>query len=127
MIAPAVASSAFAAPVFMDERKDAIAESVASDAKSEAIAEKVVNASEGAYGVNTGQRRNHTKGVGALGSFVGMQEAAEYSRSPLFSGQELGGCRAFFGGRGIQMHPTRRKARAGSRWSSGCPMAACST
>jgi catalase len=78
MIAPAVASSAFAAPVFMDERKSPTAECEASDAKDKATAEKVVNALEGAYGVNTGQRRNHTKGTGALGSFVGMPAAAEY-------------------------------------------------
>jgi catalase len=88
-VVPVVASSARAAPVFMDGRQDAIAESEASDGKNEAAAEKVVNALEGAYGVNRGQRRNHTKGTGALGSFIGMPEMAEYSRSPLFSGQAL--------------------------------------
>jgi catalase len=55
----------------------------------EATAEKVIDALEGAYGVQKGQRRNHTKGVGALGTFVGTPRAAEYSRSALFSGQSL--------------------------------------
>src|SRR3981189_1553675 len=55
----------------------------------EATAENVVNTLEGAYGVNRGKRRNHTKGFGALGIFVGAPEAAEYSRSQLVSGQEI--------------------------------------
>src|SRR5713101_337719 len=49
-------------------------------------AEEVVSALEGAYGVHPGQRRNHTKGTCALGTFVGMPEAVAYSRSALFSG-----------------------------------------
>lgn len=61
----------------------------AAEEQTEATADKVVNALEGAYGVNRGQRRNHTKGVGALGSFVGNHEAAVYSRSELFSGKTL--------------------------------------
>jgi len=48
-------------------------------------AEQVVTALEGAYGVHLGQRRNHTKGTCALGMFVGMPEAAAYSRSLMFS------------------------------------------
>jgi catalase len=56
---------------------------------TEASAETVIDALEGVYGVNRGQRRNHTKGVGALGYFVGLPEAAVYSRSPLFSGETL--------------------------------------
>src|ERR1700738_1254700 len=55
----------------------------------EATADNVVNTLEAAYGVNRGKRRNHTKGFGALGIFVGAPEAAEYSRSLLFSGQEI--------------------------------------
>ena len=55
----------------------------------EATADNVVNTLEAAYGVNRGKRRNHTKGFGALGIFVGAPEAAEYSRSQLFSGQEI--------------------------------------
>ncbi len=56
---------------------------------TEATAEKVVDALEGAYGRHRGQRRNHTKGVGARGTFVGNPETAVYSRSALFSGESL--------------------------------------
>lgn len=49
----------------------------------------VVKALEGAFGVHPGQRRNHTKGTGAMGSFVGTAEAAAYSRSALFSGKTI--------------------------------------
>jgi hypothetical protein len=55
----------------------------------EATVDNVVNTLESAYGVNRGKRQNNTKGFGALGTFVGTPEAAEYSRSQLFSGQEL--------------------------------------
>src|ERR1700726_3641677 len=61
----------------------------ADEEQTEATAEKVIDALEGAYGVQRGQRRNHTKGVGALGSFVGNPEASTYSRSELFSGKAL--------------------------------------
>jgi catalase len=59
------------------------------EAATESSAEAVINALEGAYGVNRGLRRNHTKGVGAAGIFVGEPAAAQYSRSPLFSGETL--------------------------------------
>jgi catalase len=52
-------------------------------------AEQAVNALEGTYGVHPGERRNHTKGTCAVGSFVGNRAAAAYSRSPLFSGAVL--------------------------------------
>ena len=52
-------------------------------------AEQVVTALEGAYGAHPGERRNHTKGTCALGTFVGIPEAAAYSRSALFSGQPV--------------------------------------
>jgi catalase len=52
-------------------------------------AQKVVDALQGAYGIHPGQRRNHAKGVGARGTFVGNPEAAVYSRSVLFSGESL--------------------------------------
>src|SRR5258705_11165017 len=61
----------------------------ADEEQTEATAEKVIDALESAYGVQRGQRRNHTKGVGALGSFVGSPEASTYSRSELFSGKAL--------------------------------------
>jgi catalase len=46
----------------------------------------VVKALEDDFGVHPGQRRNHTKGTCATGSFVGLPDAASYSRSALFSG-----------------------------------------
>ena len=49
-------------------------------------ASQVVTALEGTYGVHPGERRNHTKGTCAAGTFVGMPEASAYSRSALFSG-----------------------------------------
>src|SRR5947207_7851741 len=58
----------------------------AASQQNEVTAEEVVSALEGAYGVHPGQRRNHTKGTCALGTFAGMPEASAYSRSALFSG-----------------------------------------
>jgi len=49
----------------------------------------VESALEGAYGVHPGQRRNHTKGTCARGDFVGTADAAQISRSPLFSGASV--------------------------------------
>ena len=49
----------------------------------------VVNAIEGAFGVTPGERRNHIKGVCAVGEFVGSKEAAAYSRSAMFSGKPV--------------------------------------
>jgi len=51
--------------------------------------EEAVGALEQAYGVHPGQRRNHAKGVCALGNFVGTEDAAIYSRSGLFAGGTL--------------------------------------
>src|SRR5438876_7302849 len=61
----------------------------AASQQNEVTAEEVVTALEGAYGVHPGERRNHTKGTCASGAFVGMPEAAAYSRSALFSGQPV--------------------------------------
>ena len=58
-------------------------------AEAEVSAPEVVGAIEGAFGVNKGERRNHIKGVCALGEFVGTPEAAGYSRSELFSGKPI--------------------------------------
>lgn len=52
-------------------------------------APQVVSAIEGVFGVTPGQRRNHTKGMCAVGQFVGNPEATAYSRSLLFSGQAI--------------------------------------
>jgi catalase len=60
-----------------------------SEKQTEAMAEEVVDALQDAYGLHPGQRRNHTKGVGALGTFVGNPEIKEISRSGLFSGETL--------------------------------------
>jgi catalase len=48
-----------------------------------------VTALETTYGVHPGQRRNHTKGFCAEGNFVGLKEAAAYSKSALFSGSSI--------------------------------------
>jgi catalase len=52
-------------------------------------ASTVVAAIEGAFGVTPGERRNHIKGVCAVGEFVGSKDAAVYSRSALFSGKPV--------------------------------------
>jgi len=80
----AIASSSLVSPAAAAQPNSEIAEKT-----FEATADNVVNTLEAAYGVNRGKRRNHTKGFGALGVFVGAPEAAEYSRSQLFSGQEI--------------------------------------
>jgi catalase len=55
-----------------------------------ATAEKAIDTLEGTFGKHKGMRRNHTKGIGALGTFVGNPAAsAEYSRSLLFSGAPI--------------------------------------
>lgn len=58
-------------------------------AAAEVSAPQVVAAIEGAFGVTPGERRNHTKGTCAVGEFVGTAAGAQYSRSPLFSGQPI--------------------------------------
>lgn len=58
-------------------------------AQDEVTADQVVSAVEGVFGVTPGERRNHTKGVCARGTFVGSPAAAAYSRSALFSGKSV--------------------------------------
>jgi catalase len=58
-------------------------------AQEEVSADQVVTAIEGTFGVTPGERRNHTKGTCALGEFVGLPEAAAYSKSTLFSGMHI--------------------------------------
>jgi catalase len=84
-VAPALASAALSAPA--ETPSASLAE--AAETQTEVTAEKTVDALEGAYGLHPGQRRNHTKGVGARGRFVGNPEAAAYSRSALFAGETL--------------------------------------
>jgi catalase len=55
----------------------------------ELVAAAVNDALEGAFGRHKGKRRNHTKGLGAVGYFVGTKEVAELSRSALFAGDRV--------------------------------------
>lgn len=55
----------------------------------EVTAPQVVEAIEGNFGATKGERRNHIKGTCAVGEFVGNKEAAQYSRSALFSGKPV--------------------------------------
>lgn len=56
---------------------------------TEVTAPQMIDAFEGVYGVQRGQRRNHAKGSCAAGEFVGTTAAAALSRSPLFSGKAI--------------------------------------
>ncbi|WP_186062876.1 catalase family peroxidase [Burkholderia gladioli] len=56
---------------------------------NEANSQRALDALESAYGAHPGKRRNHTKGVGVIGQFVGNPEAARYSRSLLFAGETI--------------------------------------
>src|SRR5246500_472315 len=62
---------------------------VAAEGGEELVAVAVNDALEGAYGRHKGKRRNHTKGFGAVGYFVGTKEAAQLSRSALFDGDRI--------------------------------------
>jgi len=57
----------------------------ATSRQPEVTAAATVMALENAYGVHRGQRRNHTKGMCASGTFAGTIDGAAYSRSALFS------------------------------------------
>jgi len=61
----------------------------ASEGGEESVAVAVNDALEGAYGRHEGKRRNHTKGFGATGYWVGTEEAAQLSRSALFDGDRI--------------------------------------
>jgi catalase len=51
--------------------------------------QQVIDALAGVFGQQPGFRKNHAKGMCANGVFVGLPEAAEYSRSAIFSGVEV--------------------------------------
>lgn len=93
ILASRFAATGFVVPVVGSTAAAAIAMSVrqlkSSETQTEATAAKVVDALQDAYGLHPGQRRNHTKGVGALGTFVGNPEIRDLSRSALFSGEKL--------------------------------------
>ena len=63
----------------------ALAPHAVTAAEDETTPDQVVTAIEGNFGVTPGERRNHTKGTCAIGSFVGLAKMAAYSRSALFS------------------------------------------
>src|SRR6266436_2930322 len=60
-----------------------------SEGGEELVAVAVNDALEGAYGRHKGKRRNHAKGFGTTGYFVGTKEAAQLSRSALFDGDRI--------------------------------------
>lgn len=67
----------------------ATASDLAQEKTEESLAVRTIDALEGAYGQHVGLRRNHTKGVGCLGSFKGSPAVARLSRSRLFSGERI--------------------------------------
>src|ERR1700719_5149069 len=88
-----VGGLALGAAVSAVQPRQAIANETSSVAGSEGgeelVAVAVNDALEGTYGQHKGKRRNHTKGFGATGYFVGTKEAAQISRSGLFAGDTL--------------------------------------
>jgi catalase len=56
---------------------------------TEVTAPQMIDAMEGDFGVHPGQRKNHTKGLCAVGEFAGTAGAAALSRSALFSGKTI--------------------------------------
>jgi catalase len=63
--------------------------SAAAGEQNAATPAEAIQALEQLYGVHPGQRRNHTKGTCATGSFTGLPEAQTYSRSGLFTGASV--------------------------------------
>jgi len=94
---------------------------------NEVSADDVVTALEGAYGVHPGERRNHTKGTCALGTFVGMPDVAAYSRSPLFSGRPVPVVARFSLAGGNPHARDAEKSPRGMALEFRLPMAACNT
>ncbi len=75
--------------------------------------QQVMSALEGAFGDHPGLRKNHAKGMCATGSFVGLPEAAQYSRSGIFSGAEIPVVARFSIGGGNPEVPDTAKAARG--------------
>jgi catalase len=89
-----VAPAATAAATRMDYKAEAIAPippvaDMSQNPIDDTTGRELVYSLEQAYGVHKGQRRNHTKGVGARGSFIGNPEMSRYSCSELFSGEKI--------------------------------------
>src|SRR5260370_3917977 len=85
-IAGAIGTAMAAAGAGTQAAAAAFDEAIAEKAETgtEGAATAVIDALEGAYGTHRGQRRNHTKGIGALASFVRMSQATASSRAALF-------------------------------------------
>jgi catalase len=71
------------------DETSSVAASEGSEGGEELVGVAVNDALEGAYGRHLGKRRNHTKGFGATGYWVGTKEAAQVSRSGLFDGDRI--------------------------------------
>ncbi len=96
-------------------------------AQDEVTADQVVTAVEGTFGVTPGERRNHIKGTCALGEFVGSTEAADYSRSALFSGKPIAVVARLSLAGGNPRAPDTAKSPRAWPWSSSYPAVAYST
>ena len=62
---------------------------VAEKAARDVTPGQVIDSLEGTFGIHQGQRRNHAKGMCAVGEFVAADGAADLSRSQLFSGARV--------------------------------------
>src|ERR1700730_7338004 len=71
------------------DETSSVSASEGSEGGEELVGVAVNDALEGAYGRHLGKRRNHTKGFGATGYFVGTKEAAQVSRSAVFDGDGI--------------------------------------
>ena len=65
------------------------ARAVSEKAATDVTPGQVVDSLEGTFGIHEGQRRNHTKGMCAVGEFVATDGATALSRSQLFSGARV--------------------------------------
>ncbi|WP_229483448.1 catalase family peroxidase [Massilia horti] len=82
-------------------------------AQEQVTADQMVTQMEDTYGVHPGQRRNHTKGLCALGEWVGSKEAATYSKSALFSGKTIPVIARFSNAGGFPDAPDTAKSARG--------------
>src|SRR3984893_16490802 len=71
------------------DETSSVAASKGSEGGEELVGVAVNDALEGAYGRHLEKRKNHTKGFGTTGYFVGTKEAAQLSRSALFAGDTI--------------------------------------
>lgn len=76
-------------PLALAAATSLLAQGAASAPSEQVAADEVVRAMQDNFGVTPGERRNHIKGVCAVGEFVADPAAARYSRSDLFSGKAV--------------------------------------